>query len=165
MNRFAFLLLLPLMGGSALLTAGCSNSPVGEFAAGGLMANRVSGWYETGQVVKSRTDLARTVRELLTRQGYQVPDFDAESEMIETAWDVHLSPRFREGTRTKIDVQILAMDRGGFNIRSRSWLEVNNEMQHPGNPDKASWVGAGVSEKHRDHIPEPAMRFHSMLRL
>lgn len=158
MKRFTAALLL-------LLAAGCSSGPITDFQAGGLAANRVSGWYETGQVLKPRNDIARTVRELLTRQGYTVPDFDADSEMISTAWDVNLSPRFREGTRTRIDVEIVPLDRGGFNIRSRSWLEVNNEMQNPSNPDKAVWVGAGISEKHRDHIPEPAMRFHSMLRL
>lgn len=157
MNRFAWLLLLPL--------AACSSGIVTDFQAGGLAANRVSGWYETGQVIKSREDLARTCRELLTRQGYYVSNFDEKADRIVTEWDVNLSPRFREGTRTKMEVEIIELDRGGFNIRSRSWFEVNNEMQNPSIPEKAVWVGAGISDKHKDRIPEPAMRFHSMLRL
>lgn len=154
MKHFACLLVLAL--------AGCV---VQDFTAGGLAANRVSDWYETGQVIKPREDLARTIRELLTRQGYVTPDFDEKAERIVTEWDVQLSPRFREGTRTKMEVQIVPLDRGGFNIRSRSWFEVNNEMQNPSIPEKAVWVGAGISDKHKDRIPEPAMRFHSMLRL
>jgi hypothetical protein len=154
MNRLAFLLLLPL--------GGCV---VSDFTAGALAANRCSRWFETGQVRKPREDLARTVRELLTRQGYNTPNFDASSPYIETNWEVNLSPRFREGTRIKLEIEILDLDAGGFNVRTRSWFEVNNEMQHPTDPERAVWVGAGVSDKHRDHIPEPAMRFHSMLQL
>jgi uncharacterized lipoprotein len=154
MNRFAFLLLLPLTG-----------CVVNDLTAGALAAHRCSDWYETGQVKKPREDLARTIRELLSRQGYKTPNFEATASWIETDWEVNLSPRFREGTRSKLEVEIQPLGADGFNVRSRSWFEVNNEMQHPTNPDKAVWVGAAVSEKHRDRIPEAAMRFDSMLRL
>jgi hypothetical protein len=154
MNRFAFLLLLPL--------SGCV---VNDLTSGALAANRCSRWFETGEVRRSQEDLARTIRELLTRQGYKTPDFDATKTWIETDWEVNLSPRYREGTRFKIEVEILPLGGNSFNVRSRSWFEVNNEMQHPTDLDKAVWVGAGASEKHRDHIPEPAMRFHSQLQL
>ena len=157
MNRLALFLFLPL--------AACGSVGPNDFTAGSFAANRVSGWFETGQVMKPRADLARTVRELLARQGYTVSNFDEKAERIETEWDVQLSPRFREGTRTKMEVMIVPLDRGGFNVLSRSWFEINNEMQNPSIPEKAVWVGAGVSDKHKDRIPEPAMRFHSMLRL
>jgi len=152
-NRLA-LLLLPLL-------AGCAVNEVGA----GILANRCSDWYETGQVIKPHDDLTRTIRELLTRQGYDTPTFDASKDWVETDWDIHLSPRFREGYRTKLEVELLPLERGGYNIRSRSWFEVNNEDKNASNPDKAVWVGAAVSEKHRDRIPEAAMRFHSMLKL
>lgn len=157
MKRLVFPLLLSI--------GGCSSGVVTDFQAGGLAANRVSGWFETGQVLKPREDLARTIRELLTRQGYAVLNFDEKADRIETEWNVQLSPRFREGTRTKIEVKIESLDRGGFDVFSRSWFEINNEMQNPSNPEKAVWIGASVSDKHKDRIPEPAMRFHSMLRL
>ena len=143
------------------LLAGCI---VSEIAAG-AGASRTSPWYETGQVQKPRTDLARTIRELITRNDYQTPDFDANADTIETSWNTQMSPRFRESFRSKLEIEIVALPNGGFNVRTRSWMEVNNNSTHPSDPDQADWVGAGVADRHKDRINEPAMKFHSMLKL
>lgn len=153
--------MMRLLPAALILLAGCV---VNEIAAG-AGANRTSPWYETGQVVKPREDLARTVRELITRCGYHTPNFDAAADLIETDWDVKMSPRYRESFRTKLEVEIVPMENRGFNIRTRSWMEVNNNSNHPSDPDRAVWVGAGVTDRHKDRINEPAMRLHSMLKL
>ena len=131
----------------------------------GIGASRMSSWYETGQVKKPREDLARTVRELMARQGYTTPDFDAKKAWIETDWDVSLSPRYREGYRTKLQCEILPEGEGGWNIRVCSWMEINNASINPTDPARAVWIGAGVSDKHKDRIAEPALKLFSTLRL
>ncbi|MBV8881087.1 MAG: hypothetical protein JO332_14050 [Planctomycetaceae bacterium] len=148
-----------------LIALGLLSGCVVNDVTAGMGAARTSPWYQTGQVIKPREDLARTVRELISKNGYNVPAFDATSEYLETAWDTQMSPRFRESVRTKLEVEILALPNGGFNVRTRSWMEVNNNSTHPSDPDRAVWVGAGVSDRLKDHINEPAMRFHSMLQL
>jgi len=141
---------------------GCSGGP-DEIS--GIGASRTSSWYETGQVKKPREDLARTVHELMARQGYTVPDFDEKKEWIETEWMVDLSPRWREGTRTKIQSEIVPLGEGGYNIRVRSWMEINNASIFPSDPARAVWIGAGVSDRHKDRIPEPAIKLFITLRL
>jgi len=129
-----------------------------------MYADRTSEWYETGTVRKSREDIARTVRELLLRQGYQTAEFDPAQERAETAWDAHYSTRWREGFRTKMEAEILPVASGGFNVRVRSTMEINDNDSSASIPERAKWVGAGVSEKHRDHIPDQAIRVHTLLK-
>ena len=153
-GRLASWWLLPLLGG-------CLN----QVTSFGLMADRTSAWYETGAVPKPLPEIARIVQETLIRQGYQIPAFDPNSGSIETAWNTSMSPRWRESVRSLVEVEIVAAERGGFNVRIRSVMEINDASSHPGEADRASWVGAGVSDRHRDHIPEPAMKLHNVLKL
>ena len=142
------------------LLAGCI---VNEIAAG-AGASRTSPWYETGEVRIARADLIRTIRDLITRNDYVTSKFDADANPIETDWDVHMSPHFRQSFRSKLEIELVPTP-GGFNVRTRSWMEINNNSPHPSDPDRAEWVGAGVSDRHEDRINEPAMRFHSMLKI
>jgi hypothetical protein len=123
------------------LLAGC-----GEFIGGSMGAEATSNWYETGQVRKNRDEI------------------DAEQERIETSWDARYSPRWREGYRTKLEAEILPLAAGGFNIRVRSSMEVNDNMNSAAIPERAKWVGAGVSEKHKPHIPDMAIKVHTLLK-
>jgi hypothetical protein len=152
MSRFAFLV-LPLLSGCMI-----HETPFG------FMADKTSDWYETGPVRKPHEEIARTIRELLLRQGYATPEFDGVSEGIQTGWDVHLSTRWREGYRTKIDAEIVPVGTGAFNVRVRSWMELNDNVVHPGIGEQATWVGAGVSDKHKSSIPEPAIKLHTLLK-
>jgi len=147
------LLLLPLL-------AGC-----GQVTSFTLMADRTSAWYETGAVRKPLPEIARTVQETLIRQGYTVPAFDPQSGHLESGWNTSMSPRFRESVRTMVEVEMIAVETGGFNVRVRSAMEINDSSTHPGDADHASWVGAGVSEKHRDRIPESAIKLQNVLKL
>ena len=140
-----------------LLLGGCGQS------AWGLMADRTSDWYETGPVRKTKEDVARTVRELILRQGYQTPEFDP-SDRLETGWETRLATRWREGYRTKLEAEILPAESGGFNVRIRSTLEINENQSQPASPERADWVGAGISEKHKVRIPEPAIKIQTQLK-
>jgi len=140
------------------LVAGCTVSDI--FHGGSTV--KTSDWMETGEVRKSREDIARTVRELLLRYGYLTADF--VDDRLETPWDIHLSPRFREGYRTKVEAEILPLGSGGFNVRVRSTMEINNS-QTVSVPERADWIGAGASEKHKAHIADEAVKLHSTLKL
>jgi|SRR6185436_19266581 hypothetical protein len=153
MNRFA-LLLLPFL-------ASCGP---GQILGGSFGADTTSDWYETGQVRKNRDEIIRMVRELLLRQGYLTAEVDAEQKRIETCWDPHYSPRWREGYRTKLEAEILPLDSGGFNVRIRSSMELNDNELSCSIPERAKWVGAGVSEKHKPHIPDQAIKVHMLLK-
>ena len=149
MKTLALLLLVVL--------AGCGQS------AWGLMADRTSDWYETGPVRKSREDVARTVRELILRQGYQTPEFNVDNR-LETGWETRLATRWREGYRTKLEAEILPAEAGGFNVRVRCTMEINENTSQPAIPERAEWVGAGISEKHKVRIPEPAIKIQTQLK-
>jgi hypothetical protein len=152
MNRIAAVLLAALLGG-------CSSFS-DAFYGGATVKS--SDWLDTGEVRKPREEIARTVRELIVRQGYPPTEFDGDR--LETTWDVHLSPRFREGYRTKLEAEIVPLDSGGFNVRVRSTMEINNNQQ--GNMiEKADWIGAGASEKHKAHIADEAVKIRSTLKL
>jgi hypothetical protein len=146
------LILLPL------LTA-CSG-----FLGGSMAAESTSEWYETGQVRKNRDEVLRIVRELLLRQGYLTAEVDPTQARVETGWDARYSTRWREGYRTKLEAEILPLDSGGFNVRVRSTMELNDNDSAPAIAERAKWVGAGVSEKHRPHIPDQAIKVHMLLK-
>lgn len=153
MSRFACLL-------PALLAA-CSlhQTPFG------LMAERTSAWYETGPVPKPRDEIARTVRDIMIRHGYQVPDFDAASGQVATGWDTHLSTLWRAGYRTMVEAEILPLEAGRFNVRIRSTMEINDNSHNPAIEDQAFWVAAGVLDKNKELIPAPALRLQAQLKI
>jgi hypothetical protein len=142
--------------------SGCLVNQIMSF---GLGAERTSDWYETPAIRKPRAEIASVVRELIVRQGYETPGFDPEAGHIETAWDTHLSPLWREGTRSMIETEIVPTDAGGFIVRVRSSLEVNDNSWSPAMADRAQWVGAGVSDRQKPRIPEPAIKLHASLKL
>lgn len=143
------------------LLAGCSVLGPNDFM-GAAGANRTSPWYETDPTLKSRDELEKTVKELIVRCGYKAPEIDKAGYVI-TDWDVRLSPRYREGFRTRLEVEIVSLDRG-YSVHSRSWMEVNNNGVSPSDPNRVEWVGAGVSNLQADRINEAALRFHNMLK-
>lgn len=151
MIRFAWMI-LPLL-------TGC-----GAILGGSVGAESTSNWYETGQVRKKREEIIQVVRDLLLRQGYLAAEVDAAQERIETGWDSRYSTRWREGYRTKLEAEILPLASGGFNVRIRSTMELNDNDSAPGVPERAKWVGAGVSEKHKTHIPDQAIKVHMLLK-
>lgn len=149
---------LPL--GALLCLAACSPDNL----AGSWRPNRVSDWYETGRVMKPKREILSAVRETIIRQGFTIEDYDETSGVITSAWNVQLSSRFREGTRSMVEAEVLPED-DAFNVRVRSYLDVNNEDKNPSIPEKATWIAAGISEKHKDRIANAAIRLQSQLKL
>ena len=141
--------------------AGCLVNQVMSF---GLMAERTSDWYETPAIRKPKAEIAGAVREMIVRQGYSTPAFDAESGHIESAWDTHLSDHWREGFRTMVEAEIVPAS-GGFIVRVRSAREINDNSYSPGMADRAVWVGAGVNDRQKERIPEPAMKLYATTKL
>lgn len=153
MTRSAWLL-LPLLGA-------CSMS---DMLSGAMGADKTSEWYETGTVLKPRADIVASVRQLLLRQGYPTAEFDPGQERVETGWDTHYSTRWREGYRTKVEAEIVPAGSGGFNVRVRSTMEINDNENQAGIPERARWVGAGVSERHKVRIPDAAIKLQTQLK-
>jgi hypothetical protein len=145
------------------LLAGCSVIGPSDFA-GAAGANRTSPWYEIESVTKPREELVKTIRELVIRCGYSDPGIDTRTESFTTNWNVQMSPKWREGFRDRLEVEIQPLGGGSYSIRSRSWMEVNNNSYTPSDPNKAEWVGAGVADRHADRISEQGLKFHNMLK-
>lgn len=145
--------LLPLLGGCWFL----------EVAA--PLTGSTSDWYETGSVRKPRREIYDLVVSTAKRQGFRVSARDPEFLWMETDWDVHLSTHWREGFRTKLEVELVPEDRGSVNVRVRSRREINDNAKNPVIEGQAMWIPAGMSEKQKARIPEPAMRLHQSLKL
>ena len=145
------------------LLTGCGLG-VSDFA-GAAGATRTSPWYETDDCRKSRDELGRMVLELISRCGFKAPDTLPSDDHVMTDWSLQMSPRWRESFRSRLEVEIApGKTNGTYYVRTRSWMEVNNNSVAPSDPDKAEWVGAGVTDRHKDRINEAGLRFHNMLK-
>lgn len=150
----AVFLLLPLLGGCFFLQI---FEPI--------MATSVCAWQETGRLRKPIEEIRKATREIVTRQGYTIAEADPEAWRFETEWKVELSPHWRDGHRSKIEVEFLAFPDGGYNVRIRSYREYNDNSKQPMMLDKAVWMGASIHEKHEPLIGEPTIRVRQMLKL
>lgn len=141
--------------------------PTGCFWAETLrpLAPASSEWHEVGPIRRPREEIAGAARLYLIRAGYRIPEFDAAARWLETEWDVHLSSIWREGFRTKVEVEFVEADGGATLVRIRSYREVNEENVSPLILEKARWVGASAHPKQAPLIPEPAMRLQQQLKM
>lgn len=153
MNRFFWHALL-------LLAAGCTP---GEMLSG-AGAERTSSWFEVPRTTKSRQEIIKISRELMVREGYNAAEFDADGR-AETGWETNLSVHFREGFRTKLEVQISPAGPGAFNVQVRSTMEINDNVNDCMLASRAQWVAAGISDRQKPHIPDAAIKFHQLLKL
>lgn len=153
------LLVPPTLG---LLLGGCGLvssiiQPMVETSAGK--------WHQVGPVRRDLEEIATLTRDLILRQDFTIPDFKPTEGLIMTDWKVRLSPRFREGTRTKIEVNFHPESDGSTLIRLRSYREINENSELPMIADQADWVGASIDEKQSRYMDEPAMKLQQMLKL
>lgn len=141
--------------------------PAGCFWAETLrpLAAASSAWHEVGPVRRPLEEITRAARLDLVRAGYQIPDFDPAARWMETDWDVHLSSIWREGFRTKVEVEFEEAAAGETLVRIRSYREINEDNMSPLILAKAKWVGASVDAKQAPLIPEPAMRLQQQLKI
>lgn len=129
-----------------------------------IMATSAGSWLETEPVRRDAGDLSLLTRDLAIRQGYKVSDF-RPGEGFETEWDAHLSPHWRDGFRTKLEVIFQKRSDGALVVRVRSHREFNENGRQPMLLDKAEWMGATIDEKQSQLINEPAMKLRMSLNL
>jgi hypothetical protein len=130
-----------------------------------LAATSSSDWLETGPVRRSKEDVAQTARDCLLRAGYPLPPFDPAATEIETDWITHLAPQWRDGFRTRVDVELVPLSEGAINVRIKSYREINDEGKWPMIAEKATWIGASIDDRHKQFIPEPALKLQQQLKL
>jgi len=121
-------------------------------------------WYEVGPIRKPLAEINGAAYETLTKQGYSFPGFDAENPSQETEWDVHLSNRWKDGYRTKVEYHSEFAEAGGYIVWIRSYREYNNTESNPLSLDQASWFPAALDDRHKEKIDDPAVRLRMSLR-
>jgi hypothetical protein len=147
-------LLLPLLP-FALLSCGIS----------GLTGENRSDWYEAGPARKPLDEVVAATKEIVLRQGYKILPIDPASPRLETAWDEHLSPHWREGYRTRVEAEFEVLPGGGgVLVRVRSAREINNEAGTPTISDRAQWISAHLDDKQKPKIAEPAIKIRQLLK-
>lgn len=124
-----------------------------------------SDWYEVGPIRKPLAEIVEAARTYLVRAGYAVAKPDPGARALETEWDTHLSSHWREGFRTKVEVEFPEQPDGSTLVRIRSYREVNNEQVSPMLENKARWIGASSDDKQAPLIPEPAIRLRQQLKV
>lgn len=140
-----------------LLLSGCAMATI--------MGESSSPWFEAGPTRLPAAEVAAITRDLILRQGYRLPSSAApNATRFVSDWDVRLSPHWREGYRTRVEAEVVTLDRGGLGVRVRSQREVNNEAGKPTIPEYAQWVSASLDEKQKTKIDEPALKIHQLLK-
>jgi hypothetical protein len=140
--------------------------PLQACVVSSLTGDDRSEWYEVGPVQKPLEEVVSATRDVILRQGYKLPGpVDPRALRLATAWDVHVSPHWREGYRTKVEAEFDVIPDGrGILVRVRSFREVNNEAGTPTILERAQWVSASLDPKHENKIPEPAMKIRQLLK-
>jgi uncharacterized lipoprotein len=115
-------------------------------------------------VLKPAAEVAQTAGEVVQKQHYRISAYGVSDKGFDTEWNVQMSPHWREGNRTKIEVQVVPAEPRGVTVRVRSIREVNDEAHYPMSPEKAKWRGASIDQKQIPKISEPAMRLHQILK-
>jgi hypothetical protein len=142
----------PLLAGCFMLDV---TSPV--------IGTATSEWYEIAPVSKPVPQVMEVARETVRRGGFTLLPSDG-TDRIFTEWQLQLSPRLREGFRTKLEVEVVKLERGGVKVRVRGFREVNDDAYNPSNPSNAHWINASLDDKQKDRIPEDAIRVHQILK-
>jgi uncharacterized lipoprotein len=152
--RLPLALLIPLSGG-------CFFMDVAE----PMIGSGAGDWLETGAVLRPRDELLQAAREAAFRQGYRVPETETRPEGFTTDWITSYSSHWREGHRTRLQVEAVPAEPRGINVRIRSFREFNDEARQPMVPEKAQWRGAATDEKQKQKVNEPALRLRQVLKL
>jgi hypothetical protein len=139
------------------------------FSWGGCILAPITGasggaWYDVGPIRKPLAEINGAAYETLYKQGYSLPEYDAQNPRQETQWEVHLSNSWQEGYRTKVEYVCEGSPPGAYTVWIRSYREYNNNALSPLTLDQASWTSAGLNDRHKDKIDDPALRLRTNLR-
>ena len=129
------------------------------FLAGSTCDMKEGLWIETGPVYRSAEDVWKTSLTLLQEtQRFQIDLQSREEGLISTKWKTQFAPIFREGKRIRAELEIIKLEKGGYNIRIRCPYEINNNSRNPMSVKDADWVPAGGEE-------DLAIRIKTLLRM
>jgi hypothetical protein len=147
-------MLLPLLGGCFMLNVA---SPV-------LGTSATSDWYEVTPVGKPAPEVMEIARETVRRSGFAVLPADGTNRIF-TEWLVELSTHWRQGFRTKLELEVVKLDGSpGLKVRIRGTRDVNDNIRNPSNAADAEWIGATFDEKQKERIGEYALRVQQILK-
>jgi hypothetical protein len=130
-----------------------------------IVGTSASEWYDLPPVSRPAEDVVRLAREILARQGYRALPGKPGSGYVETDWDTQLSSHWREGYRTKVEVEVEATADGRSVTRVRSHREVNENGRNPLSASDAVWGNGSLDEKHKPKLGEPAIRVRQLLKM
>ncbi|HYF01618.1 MAG TPA: hypothetical protein VEJ18_22035 [Planctomycetota bacterium] len=128
-----------------------------------VFGTSASEWYTVGPVRRPTEEVVQLTRDTVAR-SYRLLPMEPGAARLETDWDVHMSSHWREGFRTKIEVEFERHDSGGVLVRIRSYREINDNARNPAIQEQAKWIAAEVDEKHKDKVSEPALRLRQLLK-
>ena len=129
-----------------------------------VFGTSASEWLTVGPVRRPAEEVVQITRDVVARSYQLLPSEPGESR-LETDWNVHMSSHWREGFRTKLEVEFERHDSGGILVRIRSYREINDNARNPVIQEQARWIGAEVDEKHKDKVSEPALRLRQLLKI
>lgn len=145
---------LPLAGGCFMYDL---SSPV--------LGASTSDWYEVAPVTRPVPQVMEVARDAVRRSGFTLLPSDT-TDRIFTEWIVQLSSHWREGFRTKLEVEVVKLEPGpGVKVRVRGIREINENAKDPTSAPQAHWINAGLDDKQKERIPEFALRVHQVLKL
>lgn len=128
-----------------------------------IVGTACSDWYDIPPTSKPAAEVVRHAREIVTRQGYRL--VPAGPATVLSDWDVHLSSHWREGFRTRVEVEVEATPDGRSRARVRSYREVNENGRNPMVIEDAVWGNASLDEKQKNKMGEPALRIRQLLKV
>lgn len=129
-----------------------------------VLGTNTHDWYEVAPVTKPLPEVLEIAREAVRRSGFTLLPPDTTSRIF-TEWIVQLNSHWREGFRTKLEVEVVKREAGGgLAVRIRGVREINEDAKYPTNPARAHWINASLDDKQKEKIPEYAMRVHLVLK-
>lgn len=129
-----------------------------------VFGTSVSEWHIVGPIRRPTEEVVQLTRDTVAR-SYRLLPTEPGAARFETDWDVHMSSHWREGFRTKVEVEFERHDSGGVMVRIRSYREINDNARNPAIQEQAKWIAAEVDDKHKDKVSEPALRLRQLLKI